>query len=72
MTNVECIACGGVRRYIFQADNIEQKIRKIQDLFLDQIEIRLSTSTEIDEKVLNIIIGCVMHFMKMIIFMIMI
>ena len=33
-----------------QTESIEQKIRKIQDLFLDQVEIRLSTSTEIDEK----------------------
>ena len=30
-------------------ETIEQKIRKIQDLFLDPVEIRLSTYTEVDE-----------------------
>ena len=30
-------------------ETIEQKIRKIQGLFLDQIEIRLTTDTEIDK-----------------------
>jgi hypothetical protein len=32
-----------------QTESIEQKIRKIQDLFLDPIDIRLETYTEIDK-----------------------